>query len=402
MSESVKRDTRIRGAGAARLVFVRVASSLMQAVMLVLLARNTDLVDFGLYSVSIAVGSILIGILGFGLTTRVLRIQADIDREQLLPSFMACTFLSAVICVGSIILFGLAQPGAFDVWSPAAALYVAAEMISTFTQSSLFGEQRLRRAELSIVLKRLIPLVPVAGAAIYAPHLMFQAVTVGSAALILTCLFLFGKRKWAGWNFKNVLGGSRHFWTASLWNMAQQLDQVAVNFWIGPSAAGGYAAAFRIASPVHLITGTITSLMVPRISAEQDRGRRNATSRTFIRIGFAYAVTLVLLSPVIAWVSPILLGDAFSAFSWLFGTLIINSAISVMNQIFSGLLFAEGAAKAVARSTGISTSLSMIAIFISAYSGSLVGVALGAMGGQLLFFAQLFLLWRSNAKKPIV
>jgi O-antigen/teichoic acid export membrane protein len=358
------------------LILIRVINALMQFGTLALIARSVSLADFGGYSASVALGTVTGGLLGFGLSTRVLRIQAESSREVLL-SASRVTALSALFVGSASYLYGVVQGSGSWSWALAGGAYVASELFCNLMSSMLFGEQRRRRAEAGMLLRRGLPFLLVTLAALWWPNLVFEFATAGYLVAAVSLRVLVGRLPWGGWRLRLLIRGSWQYWMTSIWSTAQQLDVVIITSLLGLSAAGGYGAAFRLASPIHIVTTSITSLMIPELSKLRDGSARKMAARPYLLLGLGYAGIVIALSPVAAWVGPVLFGNVYAPFAPLFAVLFVNSAFSVVNQIQVARLYGDGEIGVVTWATAVSTiaGLSLLA------SGAVLGGVLWATIG---------------------
>jgi O-antigen/teichoic acid export membrane protein len=379
----------LSGGKISRLVAVRIISSALQALTLLLIIRSSSIIDFGLYSALTAAGAICIGIFGFGAPTRALRIQAEKQGPELASALIAWTLVAGLLIVLALSAFTLLQSQPIRSWAFAAIVFTVSELINTFTQALLFGEERHRRAELTILLRRLIPILPIGVAVLNNTELVFAAATLGYFISIIACLYLLGKRSWSGFRFRSAVLGSSAYWAAGVWSMLQQLDVIIINFFLGAAPTGAYSAAFRLASPIHIITSSIISIMVPQLSSTPERSNRSSIGRRYLKWGSLYAGSIAVSSLAVAYAAPFVLGPDYRGYFWVIVLLLCNSALSVINQINAGRLYAEDAQTAVSAAIRLSTVVGLVAVTVAAASGSIIMATAGTLLIQIILFYRL-------------
>ena len=354
----------------------------MQALTLIALARFSNISTFGEYATGVAVGAIAIGAFGFGLPTLVLRSEARLE-TAVARSAMQLGALGAVtsaVLVAGVML--LLIPGVPVEVVMASATFTASELWLNLIQNLLLGAQRELRATWVIVLRRAIPLgfTLLALTAGIAPYSGLLIGSLGaSIGLGLSVRFMHSRS--ASW--KSVLFSSRHYWIANVASMFQQLDVVFIRQGIGSAPAAAYSSAFRLASPVHIVTTAITSKMIPALSAARGEITLAQRSRRYLLTGIVYATVILLCAPLAAWAGPFLLGKQYAAWSWVFTLTFVNSALSVVNQIQAGMLYAAGRAKLVSRTTIFSTVIGLVIVALGAVFGNLFVAVCGTISIQV-------------------
>jgi len=374
------------------LLISRITSAALQAVTLVLMARSIPIELFGLYSTGAAIGAIAMGVLGFGLATRALRLTPH-DSEILVGPIIVVTLVTSLVVGATVLLTGIVSGAGFAWWLVAAALLSTSEMMNNVIQNVLFGEKKIRRAETLLIVRRAVPLAAIAPACLVAPDFIFQAATIGFLVSVPLALALIGKRPWEGAHLKSVLGGSKHYWTANISSMAQQFDLVIVTAILGPASSGAYAAAFRLASPIHIVTSSLVSILVPQLTHATHYSDRAIAGRKFMLAGCAYALLVALAAPLGGWLAPIVLGSQYVPYRLVFAILLINSAISIINQLFAARLYGENQQRIVSRMMMGSTATALLAVAAASWMNSVDGAAAGLALGQIVLLVMYSVLW---------
>jgi O-antigen/teichoic acid export membrane protein len=376
----------------SRLFALRIGGAALQFVTLVSIARLSSVQEFGAYAAALGLGALLSGTFGMGLITRALRIKSEGDRFA--SGFVIGNSTATVAVV--LALIGLSTwihpPLAF--WAVAAATASGNELMSGFAQSLLFGRDRGTRAEVVVISRRILPFLAVLCSVLFSTD-VFVALSVGNSLAILFALAMTLPTPPGHWTWRELVLGGKHYWSASVWSMAQQADVTLVGAISGASQAASYGAGFRLASPVHLITTSITSLIVPRMSGEGTWAARKDKGRNLRRLGYGYGIAVIAASPLAAWLGPWVLGDDYLPYSWVFTAMVLTAGISVLNQIQISMMYAAGRQRAVAWDTAGGSVLGLSLVTL----GAVLGGALMAAVGYALSRAVLFLILRSQLRK---
>lgn len=378
----------------------RVVSAILQFATLAFIARSSTLQVFGEFATLMSVGAICVGLLAFGFPTKIL-VGPSGHPLSLDSTLIGITVALSIIA--GLLVFGAShllsnQPGT---WAITAATYCASEMIGNIAQNYYIGRQRHRVAEAYIVLRRAIPIGVTAFFYVTVQGDIFDWYAAGLATVIVGTLVAL-RRNLLSWKIGPAFSGSLHYWLANIWSMLQQIDVVIVNQLIGAQSAGGYAAAFRLASPIHIVTTSITSVMIPKLTGEASWRLREIQGNKFFRLSVALAVVTILCSPTLIYIGPLLYGSQYAQFGVLFAIFGANSGVSMVNQVIVGRLYAEDMAKSVAKYTAGSTILGLGILLFGAAIGNVEITALGILAIQVCLLVTLTIAWgRTTALRQI-
>ncbi|MDB6427905.1 lipopolysaccharide biosynthesis protein [Curtobacterium sp. 20TX0008] len=378
-----------------RLIIGRGGSALLQAATLVALARLSSIKDFGIYATGVALGAICIGVFGAGLPTLVLRTEAR-DSTGLAGSALMIGALGAGATGGVVaVVLALIVPAAPGSIITAAAIFAASELWLNLVQNVLLGTQQEKLATWIIVLRRAVPLAVLLLAASVSWS-SYEGFFLGSILISLGSLLAVWRFRRRVTTLRNLWTLARHFWLANIASMFQQLDVIFIRQGIGNGPAAAYAAAFRLASPIHIVTTAITAKLVPALAAEDDMAHRTVRQRKYMLTGVAYSVLVLVASPAAGIIGPVLLGAQYEEYHWVFVLTLVNSAFSVLNQIQAAILYAYGRARVVARATIISVVLGLALVVVGAAIGSLIIAVAGTISIQVILVICLAVLLRKG------
>lgn len=380
----------------AEALVARVAGALFQAGLIVVLARATPVSEFGAFGLAMALGALALGFFGFGLPTRVLRVQAGdplgIQRSAILATLVTSTAAGGVAFLLGTLFLDLP-------WIPvlAGSVAIVGEGFVNVLQNLLFGLERLRRASAVMVVRRLVPVTVVLLTTVLVndskSDSTYGALAIGSLASSALCLLLLPRRgRGDAMRVRTLIRESRSYWAAGIWSMGQQLDVVIVGSILGSAPAAAFTAAFRLASPVHIVTSIITSRLIPVVTKlRAENGQLWPTGASlYFKVALGYAGVILLALPGLAFLAIAILGNQFSYAWWVFVILFANSAFSVANQTLAAWIYAlDRLSKWVPRMTALSTLLGLAFVAAASFAGSLTLAAMGTLSIQVLLLAML-------------
>lgn len=373
-------------------LLIRILSSLFQGLTLVILASCVSQDSFGQYSTICAIGAICIGLLGFGLPIQALQIRQS-DNKDLRDIYISIGFMLSIM---SLLLTSTASYISYNIPLDilvAASLFISSELKNNISQAVLYGVGMANRADLLLFLRRLIPFLMVCVFSLSNKSEIFKSLIGAYLSLIAFDVIFFDKFKFKITGYIELLKTSKHYWLNGIWTMFQQLDIVFINHFFGAIFAASYAAAFRLASPIHLVTSLIISRLLPALSAEKDTNKQYSLNVKYIKYSALYAVLILLFSPLSSFVFPMFLGVEYSKYSYVFPVLLIASAASVLNQVMSVIFFSVKQEKLVQKSTRAATFVGLLIIFIGCSVDSFHISIVGNMLAQiflLIFFVTFF------------
>jgi O-antigen/teichoic acid export membrane protein len=342
-------------------------------------------VDFGVFASGVAIGG-FVGILAcVGAPMLALKNEGG-DHAGDQGAIILAIFAGATASVVTAMYLALSQQATI-LCIAATASYVFGEVLGNTTQNYFYGARRYALADAYLIARRAIPLTAIAISLVSGIEI-FQAVLSGSVLVVLLSCFL-AKPRLSALRIRETLSRGRPYWLASAASGAQQLDVLIVGAFMGQASAAIYAAAFRLASPVHIVTSSIVSIMVPKMMIEGDISQKSEISLPFVKLAFLYSTFLLLASPIFAHLVPPLLGSAYDGHTVVFAGLLAASAVSVLVQVQAARLYALGAQEVVWRITLGATLAGLALIALCASLVTLVACAFAAATAQILLFLAL-------------
>lgn len=348
----------------ARMLFSRTASAMLQFLSLILLARTIPVNLFGAFGALAGLFVVLVGLCSLGIPVSMLRDGQD---GQTARSLMGVAILTPVL-PSMVLILGLSGALAVHPVAGLAALAsVSSEVVGTTALNGALAQQRESLATVWTWLRRVPPLAGLAFAALLGgdPLLFFSLGHVASIALAVAIVPpltpLLGR-------VKDAISRGRSFWATGGLGMLLQLDVTIVGGTCGTLMAGVYTGAFRLASPVHIVTSTITGMIIPAAASGRD-----SNVRRLRRWGYLYGATVMGTAPIAALFGPVLLGPAYKGYWFVFTVLLLSSGFSVFTQVDSALLVGRGVTWALVPISAATTSASLAGALVLGLSWQTIG-----------------------------
>lgn len=379
----------------------RALASLAQALNLLLLARGSDPVAFGVVGAYVGVAMFLVAFFDMGVSTVILRHGRKGGQMSYTLASASSTVLVQAVVVGLLVLFlGVLGPwrslGAG--FACALAIWSAFERLSETAICRSLTLNRTGQAAAVTLVKRVAPLaiqvaalacgiggipafgLSLLGGVLAGAPLLFGV--VGLRAALRTKPFAYGRKE------------STLFWISSSASQTRELEAALVQAAAGPTAAGFFALAYRLQKPFSMLSITMGQLALPRISSGETRIGEEL--RSLVRPTLALLAFAVLAAAALPWVVPILIGAEYSSGVGVAQLGVLFAVPWAMCAPVGAALQGVGRAGVVA-TTGI---LAGIVGLVAASLGALVGGATGAVVGAGIVYSVKFLWLLVLARRP--
>ncbi|WP_455835204.1 oligosaccharide flippase family protein [Pseudarthrobacter siccitolerans] len=374
----------------------RIVAAVLQAILLVMLARDAGPDDFGLFSAVFSLATLAQTASGLGVPTLVIRERARSKSNSLLRGGLRLMnpiglMLAAVVALGLTVL-GLTVEHRLMYMVPL-AVWAAAERYSDTWLGLAVADGDAHINTVNVVLRRAIALLLYVLCALWWDPILAFSVSLSAAALasafavrrqISSRIHLDGRSASA----KRVLRKAWPFWLNSIGTQARNLDVAVVTAVAGLSQAGYYAAASRVTSPLRIVSTSLATVLLPMASrgGPRDIKRLMALSAAVVLV---MAVVYSVGAAIMPWIVTTFLTDAYLG------------AVTPLRIVLIGLCFAAAASLLGALLQGIGFQLyvahtavvTTIVCLLSAAFGAAVSGASGAAYALLIsFFVQMLLL----------
>lgn len=374
------------------LVSSRVVASLLQAVMLVLLARSIGPSEFGRVSLVLSACAFVMVFSDFGMATMLSRARSRGDDELVTAILRANRLFTIVATAGLLACAGMAAlagvlPGVLLLLPVAAGL----EKNVDVALSVAVADGRIGATAMSLVIRRSVAMLFFVSAwaggadplAAYAAGLALGA--LAAQAHMRTWLRVAPARPLG---LRVVLRQAVPFFVSSVAMQSRTLDVSIVAWVAGVSAAGTYSAASRLVSPF-LIVASVASALVMPYSVRADTREVNRLVRILAGVGVVGCAAVLPLASFAPDVMRLVYGADFgpggAALFWLALAFPLVAVISPLEAV----LQSKGHEKRVAHASSVFAVVTLGATTV----GAVVGGGSGAAAATCVAFGVRFVVF---------
>lgn len=357
----------------------RVLAAVLQAAILVLLARSTDPATFGFFSAVFGIGVVLQNAFDLGLGTYVVRERATEPHSGKIPTALRINNATS-IAMGTFAIFVLcclsvATPLTLWVFIPL-AVAMAAERNADVRLGVALADGDARVNTLNLVGRRtgtilvfFVLIIPANAEPVLAYCLaaaLAGLVSVAAAhGYVRRHIDPFVPR--AGWH--ETLTASWPFYVNSFATQFRNLDTTLVAAFAGPAQGGLYAAAARLTGPLRILPTSLAAVLLPNATRANEVSVRRRSLALTLYVVLVMTLIYGVLALIVPWGIPVVLGRSYSA------------SIPALQIVLVGLVFAAGSSllSASLQGWGDAPYVGMVAATTSALC--LVSVSIGAAVG---------------------
>lgn len=370
----------------------RLLAALLQALLLIIVARAAGPHEFGIFSASFGLATVVQTGFDLGLATLIIRERAADPKTPVVPAALRLagylTVVSGLVSFGILLILGLAFDPVFLLLLPL-AVWISAERQADTWLAIPLADGNARINSFNLIIRRVVAVVLYVGLVWVgaAPLLGFAAAI--AVASVVSAISI--RAKFAGdlvpipshVGHRQIIRLAHPYWINSVGTQARNLDSTVVSLVAGPSQAGFYAAAGRTTGPLRLLTTSLASVFLPAAAARDSAGIRKLANVSLLVGAAAAAVygVLIIASPLVV---QILLGDAFVG------------AVLPLQIVLGGLAFAALASLygALLQGIGLQMYTAKVAVVTTAVclAGCVLGSLLaGATGAAIALVCSFFL-----------
>jgi O-antigen/teichoic acid export membrane protein len=362
--------------------------SVLQAAVLVLLARAVPLSTFGLVNVVIGVVGILLVVTGLGMSTYVPRARARGDSAEVVAGLRLNTL--------SNLATGVCLAIAIAVWTsigemPVALAVIGVSLALERNVDTLLGvpiaDGDSLTPAVSMLLRRSVSLVVLVGAlsAHLDPLWSYGAgLLLGALAAQLHVRRVIDLDETTGRISMRVL--MREAWPFLVSNVTAQartLDTAVVAAAMSASAAGLYSAASKLVQPLLLIPQTIGAVVTPHAARLEPRAAR----RLGVKLVVVFTAALVPIVPLMVFAERLIvlvLTDKYAGAGPALAFSLAGLPFMSLSASLGALLQGQGAERYVAVNGTVFALLMFPAILVGAATAGIGGAAAGLALSYLL------------------
>lgn len=381
---------------------VRVIGAAMQGISLLVIARLLGPSEFGAFASVFAVGGFLGILLGFGLTSLLLRVSAygarapELAGSSLILGYGAGILSGGVAWVAGAYVLGFGNSAAVL----AGAAFGTSETVGRVVESIAFGMQREGRAQASLIFRRAVLAVALAWTWAQSgdvPAAVIIAVALAGAVAPVWVRGLVRVR----WSGLAVYRLSRRFWLPTVLGRVEGLDTALASLVLAPAGLGLYAAAGRVMSPLNILTGSFLSIYTPRLANASGRAAFDVVFKEARKALLMVGAGLAMLGPLVGWLLEHVLGSGYAGVAPICMVLVLAVALGAPSQAYTAAFYATNRTRVVlyTRVVAVPTGLGLVALL--GWTMGPVGAAVGLLVSQLLQLVGMSLGYRRGWGGPL-
>lgn len=391
----------------AWIVASRLLAALLQAVTLVLIARNAGPSLFGVLAAFLGLVVILQVVSDCGIATYITRLRAkQPDAPQIavaLKVHQCLGVLACVLLVGTAIL--VAYIGDRPWWSLillAVAGYLERQSDVRLTLALADGD--VWKNAINLVLRRMVTLLMV----IVGGYMSIDAIlTFGIASFVAAVISLLMSRKMVRvqgtvaqlglLEFRSILLVSRSFWVNSIGVQLRNLDVFLIAALATPAIAGYYGAIARSLNPLMMISSSLASVLLPMVARSDGRVGKSLLAPVGGVLGLvsAFYIGMAIYADKLV---PFLFGSQFTPAVSGFRVVLVGLIFASVSSLLSSFLQARGFEKYVGRVSILTSVVSLSGIVIGVVLAGVLGATVGLVVAYVVQATLLFVVtFRTNS-----
>lgn len=360
----------------------RLLGALIQAVTMLLLARDLGPHEFGIFSAVLGTVIVVQSALDLGIATMVVKERAADPQSPVIHSALRVADHSSFVLAGVIglplVALGTLLDPFFLLLLPL-SVWAACERHSETWLSVPLADGDARINTQNLLIRRTATALLYVGAVFAGIH----AAVAFSAAMALTALIsLIVIRKvvsgrltppLAPLTVREIVRISWPFWVNSLGTQARNLDTLLVSALAGPSQAGLYAATSRATGPLRILSTSMAAVLLPASAGKERKQLRKLFKLVWAMTavcGLLYGALMVLVPAVVQ----LFLGEDYRGAVLPLQIVLAGLVFAALSSLFNSILQGAGLQYYVAKTSVITTSACLILVSI----GSLFQGAIGA------------------------
>ena len=347
-------------------LFARISSSLLQAVVLVVLARVLGGSVFGQYALAYAVAALSAGLLGVGASTRILRAAMEPNPRALTGSLLVLRASASVVGVALTVGVGLAWGWAASAVL-AAAVVGSSELLVDYAQATLAGRDLQTQSAWFVFGQKVVLCAGVVAGALVGPTAALVSLMVVGGVSMVAGVIVVSKFSDRPRDLIRTILESRGYWATALVGNVKHVEPFAVGNGLGEVTAGIYSVVSRLTNPLLIVTAVAQVIYVPKLAAAGSSTKEFIGLFGRVRlIAFGYGALVIVASPAIAWVTLAMLGPDFREHLVLATSIVAAAGVSAMTNLYQIGFYALGRPGAVALSVGVVTGAGALALGVVA------------------------------------
>lgn len=360
----------------------RLLGALIQAITILLLARDLGPHSFGVFSAIFGVAIVFQAGLDFGIANMVVRERAIDPASPMIYSALrlADNLGITIFFVTAVPLFILAVTiDPFLFYLLPLAVWAACERHADIWLSVPLADGDARINTQNLLMRRIVAILLYIGAvsAGLNPAFAFSvSMALTAAASMIVVRKIVRNRITAPFRtvgYREIIKDSWPYWLNSLGTQARNLDTLVVSAVAGASQAGFYAATSRATGPLRILSSSLAAVMLP---ASASKNRRTADLIRIVAVMAAFCCILygglVLVVPMAV---TLFLGSAYQGAVFSLQIVLAGLVFAAIASLFTSILQGFGHQLFVAKVSVINTVVCLFAVGVGGATAGAVGAA---------------------------
>lgn len=364
----------------------RLIAALIQAVALILVARQEGPAHFGHMAAFLGVVVVLQALFDLGFSTYITKLRASDPASNQIPlairlyQYLGLALLSCLLLAALSFSWLNGQPW-WSLLALGASGYVERQSDVRLTIAVADGDvwknsvTLVCRRGIALALLWVITNAGVDGVTGFGLASLFGSV-IGLWLSILFVPLDKSTRRPSWQNFREVFGVSRHFWINSLGAQLRNFDVVIVTALASPVVAGYYGAIARSLNPLLLLSSSVAAVVLPMAVRF-----RTLRIRSLMAPVVFILVILSVVYMVMAFNSKTLVvlafGESFAPAVDGFRVVIIGLIFASFSSVQTSLLQAMDKERVAGRVTACTSVIALLGVSIGVLVGDVTGAAVG-------------------------
>lgn len=372
-------------------------SSILQAAILLLLARELSTRDFGIFAVGLTAGGFLAVVLSFGTGALALRVQRTRNPEMISRGILTVrtVILMPALLGGSLVAASISPS---DSWVIAAAgAGLVQETTAQAQESVLFGNRRIAAAQVLMLVRRITVTIITSGAWLLDVAPILPSFVLANVIATMLMYATRGTKAFSLSAVKPTLQEGIPFWAPTMLAKLETLDVAAASVGVSGQGLGNYSLVNRLGSPLQLLPGALLSVSAPHLSSlDLDSERRLVVRRSVIYMIIPFGL-LLIASPAIGRLMEQAVGGDYHDLPPLLAAFVLGILLKSLSECIIAYFYALGHTAPVrrARLIGVPAGLGSIMLLSGVYGAVGAGLGFALMHlFVLVFLALSFLSYR--------
>lgn len=366
----------------AALLSARILGSALQALLFVLLARESSVPLFGLVGLLMGVGQFAATVLDLGMSTYIARARARSEHSEVASGLYLNVWGTSVLAIGATLLaWALAAPYGAPLSIVLLGVGVALEKNVETGMAVAIADGMRWTMPISVVLRRgsnvvlFLSLVAAGVDSISSFALSYVASGIAGQIHLRVFLSRYGRLpSRAPW--RGTLKSSLPFLINNVSAQARLLDSTVLAIAASPVQVGLYSAASRLSNPLLMIPATMTTLLLPHAARQSIREVRTLAIRMGLAMSSLY-VPLIIASVLSPHVLAILLGERYVSAAPALAAAWLSLPGVALSSPLASLLQAGGRESEAARNALVFAGILILGMVVGATVAGAAGVAAG-------------------------